>query len=101
VKPLHKKGEKLHFFLLTNISKVFEKIVYSQLLRHLSYSNILAEEQIQFRKNLTTEEASYELGNEIVNALNIKSVQGGILCDSTKVFDCDNHDMSLSKLNFY
>jgi hypothetical protein len=74
--------------LLTSFSKVFEKIVYSELLRHLNDSTILAEEHIQFRKNLTTEEASYELSNEIINALNIELFQGGILCDSTKVFDC-------------
>jgi len=37
--------------LLTSFSKVFVKIVYSQLLRHLYDCNILAEEQIQFKKS--------------------------------------------------
>ena len=37
----------------------------------------------------------------MVNALNNESVQGGILCDLTKVFDCAHHDTSLYILNFY
>jgi len=37
----------------------------------------------------------------MVSALNSESAQGGISCDITKVFDCVNHDTSLSKLNFY
>jgi len=53
------------------------------------------------RKNLTTKEASYELSNEMVGALNYESVQGGILCDITKIFNSVKHDTSLSKLNFY
>ena len=37
----------------------------------------------------------------MVSALNNESVQGGILCDLTKFFDCVHHDTPLSKLNFY
>jgi hypothetical protein len=37
----------------------------------------------------------------MVSALNNESVQGGVLCDLTTVFDCVHHDMSLSKLNLY
>jgi hypothetical protein len=36
-------------------------------------------------KNLT-EEANYELSNEMVSALINGSLQGGILCDLTNVF---------------
>jgi hypothetical protein len=69
--------------------------------QRLNYSNILAEEQFRFRKNLTTQEASYELSNEMVSALNYESVQGGILCDITKIFSSVKHDTLLSILNFY
>ena len=37
----------------------------------------------------------------MISALNNESVQGGIICDITKAFDCVHHDMSLSKLNIY
>jgi len=73
--------------------------MYNLLTGHLNDSNIEAEEQFQFRKILTSEEVSYALS--MVSVLNNKSVQGGILCDLTKVFDCVHHDTSLSKLDFY
>ena len=42
-------------------SKVFEKAMYNRLLGYLHDSNILVEEQFGFRKDLTTEKATYEL----------------------------------------
>ena len=46
--------------------------MYNKLLGPLNNNNILAEEQSGFRKNLTTEKATYELINEILSALNDK-----------------------------
>jgi hypothetical protein len=75
--------------------------MYNKRLEHLNNNNILVKEQFGFRKNLTTEKANFELTNEIVSALNNRSVVGGILCDLAKVFDCINHGTLLFKLNFY
>jgi len=41
----------------------------------------------------TTENATYKLINEVLNALNNKQIVGGIFCDLTKEFDCVNHDI--------
>jgi hypothetical protein len=37
--------------------------MYNRLFEHLNDNNILVEEEIEFRKNLTTEKAIYELIN--------------------------------------
>jgi hypothetical protein len=47
---------------------------------------------------LTTENATYKLVNEILNALKNKLMVGGIFCDIEKAFDCVNHDILTLKL---
>ena len=59
--PLFKKGDKLLFenrrpvSLLTTISKIFERVVFSQLYDHLTKHNVLFERQCSFRKHHSTE----------------------------------------------
>ena len=50
-----------------------KKVMY-RLLGHLNDNNRLPEEKFGFRKNLTTEKATYESINEIVSALNRKLI---------------------------
>jgi hypothetical protein len=49
--------------------------------------------RIDFKRDITTENAVYKLINNVLNALNNKQIVGGILCDLTKAFDCVNHDI--------
>jgi hypothetical protein len=87
--------------LLTSFSKVFEKITYDRLLQHITINNILVEEQFGFRTSSSTDKASYKLIDEILNALNNRMMVGGIFCDLQKAFDCVNHNILLTKLEFY
>jgi hypothetical protein len=44
-------------------------------------NNILSREQYGFRMKLTTENTTYKIMHEILNALNNKLIVGGIFCD--------------------
>jgi hypothetical protein len=72
-----------------------------RLLKYLTDNNILVKEQYRFRTNLKTDNAIYHLTNEILNALNSNLSIGGIFCNLEKSFDCVNHKILLTKLEFY
>jgi hypothetical protein len=58
-------------------------------------NSILVKEQFGFRKDLTTEKATYGLINDILSALNDKLFMGGIFCDLAKAFDSVSHDIQI------
>jgi hypothetical protein len=72
--------------------------MYNQFQEHLNKCSILAEEQLGFRSDTTTNKAIYKLINKTLNALNSKSIVGSIFFYLEKAFDSLNHNILLSKL---
>jgi len=86
---------------LTSFSKIFQNVIYSRLYKHIQHNNILANEQYGFRRNSSTEKASYKLIHDILSALNNKLSVGGIFCDLEKASDRVNRDILLPKLEHH
>ena len=78
IKPLHKKGDRCDVskyrpvLLLTSFSKIFETLMQRRILKHPTKYNILSIEQYGFRLGFRTDNATYKLTTEILNAMNNK-----------------------------
>jgi hypothetical protein len=107
VYPIFKKGEKTDISnyrpisLLTSFSKIFEKVIFNRLHTHVTVNNLLNSDQYGFRKRCSTETATFNLINNILQALDDKKMVSGIFCDLSKAFDSVEHKTLLEKLKFY
>jgi hypothetical protein len=76
--PVYKKGDNnivtnyRPISFLTSFNKIFEKVMYCRLLKHLSDNNILSNHQFGFRVNQGTENAIFKQISGILNSLNKK-----------------------------
>ena len=84
IKPLHKNEDRCEVSnsrpvpLLTSFSKIFEMVIQRRILKHITNYNILSTEQYSFRLGLRTDNATYKLTKEILNAMNNKLLVGRI-----------------------
>ena len=64
-------------------------------------NNILVPEQFGLREKFSTDMAIYTFLNSVLSSLENKLLVGGVFCDFQKAFDSVNHNILLSKLEYY
>ena len=107
VRPSYKKGDKTRcdnyrpISLLSNISKIFERIMYSRLEDFLKSSDVLYKFQFCFRKQYSTNHALLSIVENIRSALDKNMYSCGVFIDLEKAFDTVDHRILLSKLYHY
>ena len=87
--------------LLSNINKIFEKLIYSRVFSFLNMHNCIYELQFGFRAKHSTNHALLSLTEMIRHALDNSNFACGIFIDLQKAFDTVSHDILLKKLEHY
>ena len=107
VLPLFKKGSRLSccnyrpISLLSNISKLLEKLMYSRLYNFSNMYNCFSELQFGFRAKHSTSHALISITEKIRTALDTGHYACGVFIDSQKAFDTVDHTILVSKLEYY
>ena len=107
VVPIFKKDSKLDvsnyrpISLLSNISKIFEKIMHSRLNKFLDKFQCLYDLQFGFRCKHSTTHTLIDIVEKLRKALDDNMFACGVFIDLQKAFDTVNHDILLNKLKYY
>ena len=105
--PIHKKNCKTDvnnyrpISLLSNISKIIEKIVHDRLYMYLENNSIFYKHQFGFRANHSTNHALSEITEQIRNACYKGLYTYGVYLDLQKAFDTVSQNILLAKLKHY
>lgn len=104
VRPLHKSGSKNDvnnyrpISLISNLSKVFEKVIKVRLTAFLERYNIISDKQYGFREGRNTQDAIAFLTSNIYAAIDEGRPALCVFLDLTKAFDTLSHKQLLDSL---
>ena len=105
--PIHKRDSRLEVCnyrpvcLLSNIDKIFEKLMHSRLIGFLEERKILYYKQFGFRKDFSTNHVILNLPEIIQKALDDGKIACGVVINLEKAFDTVSRDILLEKLDHY
>ena len=87
--------------LLPVMSKIFERLLHSQLYAYFEDHFLFNHSQYGFRKNRSTEMATLEAKEYILRQMEENIYTCGLFCDLTKAFDTIDHKILIEKLKDY
>ena len=107
LKTLFKKSNQSSFTnhrpisLLPSISKVFEDVMTSQLIKYFTSYNLFCLQQFGFRPGHSTELAALKLVNHVISEMDSCNILTNIYIDLSKAFDTLSFDILLNKRYYY
>ena len=85
--------------ILSNLSKIYEKLIYNQLYEY--FDNILFPSQCGCQKGFNAQHCLLVMIEKFKEAIDKGYEFGALLTDISKGFDCINHPLLISKLYNY
>ena len=107
VRPIFKSKDSKSFnnyrpiSLLPSISKIFEYVIFYQTLDYFINNSLLCSDQFGFRPGRSTELAALKLVDHLISQLDKNNTPINIYIDLSKAFDTLDHQILLSKLEYY
>ena len=102
--PIHKKNEKCNktnyrpVSILTNISKIYKKLLYDQLSKY--FDSLLATNQCGF-SIFSSQYCLLVILEKFKEVIDRGNQFGTLLTDLSKAFDCTDHKLLVAKLSEY
>ena len=87
--------------LLPTISKIFERVIHTQLYSYLSENELLYEQQYGFRSQHSTELAAIKFVDYLIHNMDTNKIPTSIYLDLSKAFDTLLFDILLTKFEHY
>lgn len=98
IHPPKSPSETRPIALLPELSKLFERVVHSQLLKYLISNRLLDERQSGFKPHHSTQTALLAFTEDVRSGIENRLVTVTVLFDFSKAFDSISHELLLHKL---